>query len=87
MAGHKNPDMIADTDELIGLKVKAAIEEEATTYKKDGEDKEGKQNNFKSFFKYDANSVSQPVKKEAPIQESAPQSAPASNAPSFPWEK
>lgn len=86
MAGHSNPDMIADTDELIGLKVKAAIEEEKTTYKKDGEDKEGKQNRFKSFFKYDANISSQPVKKEtaAPTQESAP--ATTTPTESFPWE-
>jgi len=91
--GHKNPNFLKDTDELLGLEIKASIEASQGEY--DG--KTVTNNNFKGYFKLDKSApspVSTPVSApvSAPVQEtvsaptpvSAPVSAPASEQ-KFPW--
>lgn len=82
--GHANPDMLADSDELLGLKLRISVEEGIQM--KDGQpvcDDDGKpyrQNEFKGFFKYDGNAESV---SEAPAKTEAvkPQITQSSQAP------
>lgn len=95
--GHSNPNMLKDSDELLGLKLKISVEEGIQM--KDGQpvcDAEGKpyrENTFKGFFKYDgqATEVAKPVNTPEPaktVEAPAPTAAPAPAADQeFPWSK
>jgi hypothetical protein len=88
MGGHKNPNYLEDTDEMIGLMVKVSVEEEATTYTKDGEQKEGKQNNIKGYFKIDSEKKSEPAPSQEPVNQQVaapPQAEKTAAAGAFPW--
>jgi len=101
-AAHKNPELLKDTDELLGLRLRISVEEGiqmrdgAPVTSDDG--KPYRENTFKGFFKYDANAESvsegpvaerQITQAPAPVETVAvtpPPAAPAAAA-EFPWSK
>lgn len=54
VGGHKNPNMLVDSDELIGLKVAVFLEEVPHSFTgSDGKQVETTQNNVKGYFTFD----------------------------------
>lgn len=84
VGGHKNPNMLVDTDELLGLELKVTIEASEGEY--DG--KKTVNNNFKGYFKAEktAVAVAKPVEKKVePVAVvEAPKTASMSEQ-KFPW--
>lgn len=71
---HPSPNLLKDTDEVIGLEMKIMVEEKPHQFTNDkGETIDTTQNQFKSYFKADGKES----KQEAPKQETA---APAKSA-------
>ena len=53
VGGHKNPDHLEDSSELVGLELNIYLEEVETTFKtKDGKEIETTENKFKAFYAF-----------------------------------
>lgn len=69
MAGYANPNMLADSDEILGLRLRLNLLKKETEYVQDGETKKGSENEFKGYFKFSgevSESNTEPVKESAP---------------------
>ena len=64
VGGHKNPNMLNDTDELLGLEFGVYIEEEPHSFENnDGETIETTRNNYRSYFEFtEEETASSPTK-------------------------
>lgn len=101
VAGFANPNLLADTDHMIGLKFNAYVEEEEHTFTgKDGDEVNTTQNEIKSYFPLDLEvktpvAVATNTKVAAPAPTAAPSTAPTTVTPiaavapaaAFPWAK
>lgn len=97
VGGHKNPNLLGDTKEVIGLKLNAYIVEVDTSFPgADGKEVKTTKNEFKAYFPFGEDEA--PKKKAAPTQKAAMEevpvipSAPAVEQPApatnkFPWQK
>ena len=76
VGGHKNPNALGDTNELLGLKLTTYVEEEDHTFtSKSGDEVETTQNNFKGFFEFSEEAAAPAPKKEAKKEKAAKESA------------
>lgn len=101
VGGHKNPNFIGDTDEMIGLELGIYVEENPHSFTgDDGNEIETTQNEIKSYFELKGDTVNQssPEKKkadkpapkkqekeEAPAPKPEPKPEPVAEAKQFPW--
>ena len=73
VGGHKNPDALKDSDEMLGLQLNVYVEEDENNWTNDsGEEINSTQNNFKGFYELDlaeGNEVEAvPVKKKTKVK-------------------
>jgi len=88
--GYANPNLLSDTNDIVGLKFRLQLEEVANKWtNNDGQEVDGKENKFKGYFKYDGQA---PAKAETPAPVASapaptPAPAPASGQASMPWNR
>ena len=101
VGGHRNPEKLADSDELLGLSMTLYVEEEETTFTgRDGDEIETTQNRVKGYMELQEESEEEeepaPVKKKAPAKKKTPakkkveepeEEAVEEDQPKFPWQK
>lgn len=75
VSGHKNPNKLADTNEAIGLKLNLYVEEQDSSFVKDGKTIETTENVFKGYYELDTEKASTEPKKA-----SKPKATPAPKA-------
>jgi hypothetical protein len=99
VGGHKNPNFVGDTSELLNLGLNIYVEENETSFTgKDGTEVETTENTIKAFYEYSEEALSSSPKKEKasaktveapapwspPFEQNAAPTAPPVQAPAAP---